>query len=68
MIDFYYLFLEVSFNGIISCDCCRKVVLEIKCFYIYWNIFVEEVVKIDRDFCLDEMFFVLVWMNSFLVC
>lgn len=57
VIDPYHPFSEVSPDGIISCDCCRKVVSEIKCPITHRNISVEEAAKIDRDFCPDETLF-----------
>lgn len=68
VIDPYHPFSEVSPDGIISCDCCRKVVSEIKCPYTHRNISVEEAAKIDRDFCPDETLFASAWMNSFSAC
>lgn len=46
--------LGVSPDGIISCDCCGKGVLKIKCPYKHRNISVQEAAKSDKDFCLDE--------------
>lgn len=68
VIDPYHPFSEVSPDGIISCDCCRKVVSEIKCPYTHRNISVEGAAKSDRDFCPDETLFASAWMNSFSAC
>ncbi|XP_048734036.1 uncharacterized protein LOC125650107 isoform X2 [Ostrea edulis] len=54
VIDPTHPFLGVSPDGMISCDCCGKGVLEIKCPYKHRDISVEEAAQKDGDFCLDK--------------
>ena len=39
---------------IISCHCCTKDVLEIKCLYCHWEESIEVAAANDRKFCLKE--------------
>ncbi|XP_021342823.1 uncharacterized protein LOC110443137 [Mizuhopecten yessoensis] len=46
-------FLGASPDGIVSCQCCGKGTVEIKCPYKHRDITVQEAAIKDKDFCLD---------------
>ena len=48
--------LGASPDGVISCDCCGKGTLEIKCPYKYKDGFIN--CHLDKAFCLDESDFI----------
>jgi hypothetical protein len=47
-------FLGATPDGIISCDCCGKGALEIKCPFKHRDKTVQQAVTTDKDFCLDS--------------
>ena len=47
-------FLGATPDGIISCDCCGKGALEIKCPFKHRDKTVQQVVTTDKDFCIDS--------------
>jgi hypothetical protein len=49
-----YPFLGASADGIVTCGCCPKRVLEIKCPYKHRNNTISEAVQTDTTFCLDR--------------
>lgn len=54
MIDPNYPFLGASPDGFVTCSCCGKGVLEVKCPYKHKQPLVLEADANDRSFFLDE--------------
>ena len=49
------VFLGASADGVVSCKCCGKGVIEIKCSHKHQDVTVSHAANNDSTFCLDKM-------------
>jgi hypothetical protein len=47
--------MGVTPDGIISCDCCGKGALDIKCPFKHRDKTVQQAVATDKDFCVGPL-------------
>ena len=55
VINSQWAFIAASPDGCISCACCGKGVLEIKCLYCYQDTSIQDAVVKDGKFCIKDV-------------